>query len=262
MRIQLKKYVDGRMKSSGTYAREAFAKSRATSGVTVRAFAAARAVQRVLSVPSVLTLHELRFLQLGERAMPKSSAQYTMQDLEVSSDTDESFLGAPASCVRAHAHRAHEHPALDSRARAALRAQPLRSACSACWRWRWAAARCSFTLGSARFAWTEKSCSCSEARDTPDKRGVLRRCWNRKRAAPILLAPRAPSRFAAGARGASATCTVPLRLVPQASAKRELCTYRACGVPAFVLRAPTTAWSCKLERLGECGRQPPPTTAR
>jgi hypothetical protein len=43
------------------------------------------------------SLHALP-LQLGERAMPKSSAQYTMQDLEVSSDTDESFLGAPASC--------------------------------------------------------------------------------------------------------------------------------------------------------------------
>ena len=36
MRIQLRKYIDGRVKSSGTYAREAFAKSRNSSGVTVR----------------------------------------------------------------------------------------------------------------------------------------------------------------------------------------------------------------------------------
>ena len=36
MRIQLKKFRDGRIKSSGTYAREAFNKSRANSGVTVR----------------------------------------------------------------------------------------------------------------------------------------------------------------------------------------------------------------------------------
>jgi hypothetical protein len=36
MRIQLKKFSEGRIKSSGTYAKEAFAKSRATSGVTAR----------------------------------------------------------------------------------------------------------------------------------------------------------------------------------------------------------------------------------
>jgi hypothetical protein len=29
--------------------------------------------------------------------MPKSSGQYAMQDLEVSSDTDESFVGASSS---------------------------------------------------------------------------------------------------------------------------------------------------------------------
>ena len=41
MRIQLRKYIDGRAKSAGTYAREAFAKSRVPSGMTVRRAACA-----------------------------------------------------------------------------------------------------------------------------------------------------------------------------------------------------------------------------
>lgn len=72
MRIQLRKFAEGRMKSSGTYAREQFEASRASSGTTV-----------------------------GKRsAGPKSAAQFTLQDLDVSPDTDESF-GAIAKRVLA-----------------------------------------------------------------------------------------------------------------------------------------------------------------
>lgn len=58
MRIQLKKYSEGRIKSSGTYAREQFEKSRATTGST-----------------------------LGEGARRSVS----FDDLDLSGDTDEGF---------------------------------------------------------------------------------------------------------------------------------------------------------------------------
>jgi len=67
MRIQLRKYAEGKVQSSGTYAREQFARKRA----------AGAAAAPPLAVPP---------------GGARSASQYAMQDLEVASDTGESFV--------------------------------------------------------------------------------------------------------------------------------------------------------------------------
>ena len=101
MRNQLRKYAEGRNKSAGTVAREAYERTRKNPGVTVRAHCVAHS-----SAASQLT--PARSAQVGQRsAKPTSAAQYSMQDLDVSSDTDDSFGGAcraaAAGCAPSHA---------------------------------------------------------------------------------------------------------------------------------------------------------------
>ncbi len=106
MRIQLKKFAKGQIKSSGTYAKEAFTKSRTTTGVTVRR----GCVQTMLVLAATVMrgAHHARHAcshlpQVGERAAPKSTSQYALQDLEVSADTDDSFTGARLRQARTRA---------------------------------------------------------------------------------------------------------------------------------------------------------------
>ena len=69
MRIQLRKYAEGKIKSSGSYAREQFNEKK-------RAAAAALGEGAAREEPGA----------------KKTAAQYAFQDLEVASDTDESFV--------------------------------------------------------------------------------------------------------------------------------------------------------------------------
>ena len=69
LRIQLKKYSSGQIKSSGSYAREQFAKSRAAQAGSS--------------------------LTVGMGTGPsKSVRDFTFKDVQISPDTDESFTGA------------------------------------------------------------------------------------------------------------------------------------------------------------------------
>ena len=77
----------------------------------------------------------LRPSQVGERSFkPTSASQYSMQDLDVSNDTDDSFGGASLFA---------EGSLCAVLLRAACLAQPSPSVCSACWRWASLAALCS-----------------------------------------------------------------------------------------------------------------------
>ena len=87
MRNQLRKYAEGRNKSAGTVAREAFEKSRRSTGVTVRG--RCNVFTRVLRSQLTST-----WPQIGERSSRTSASQYSMQDLEISNDTADSFSGA------------------------------------------------------------------------------------------------------------------------------------------------------------------------
>jgi hypothetical protein len=93
MRNQLRKYAEGRNKSAGTVAREAFEKSRRSTGVTVRG--RCNVFTRVLRSQLTST-----WPQIGERSSRTSASQYSMQDLEISNDTSDSFGGACRAAAR------------------------------------------------------------------------------------------------------------------------------------------------------------------
>ena len=95
MRNQLRKYAEGRNKSAGTVAREAFERNRRSSGVTVREPCSPVCVCCVAVSSRLLGL-----AQLGERSSRPSASQYSMQDLEISNDTSDSFGGACRAAAR------------------------------------------------------------------------------------------------------------------------------------------------------------------